>query len=651
MSDTHPHKKHSTFSKLQHFWRKMTVYPRRHWENVVWFSVPVLALLAIGFGWAGYHVRAMDPALQKTGAVPDAATVAYQIMQLFVFNGQNLDGAIPWQLHVARFLGVFPVLLGTTWAFLRYLPEEVSLLLMRLGVLRRNIVVICGFSDLSEYLAIDARRMRKKVILIDPDIPQASRQSLRARRVIAIDSDPRDPEILRHSFLLHAEKLLAASSDDAMNMAVAASAHELINKEGNPRRQYDCHILIANSSLRAQLNEELRLSYKPVGDREVGRCRIVMDDLDLPMIAARHALDEHPLEMTCHIGPQDTMVVHLIVVGCGLEGRALALHAAHIAHFANEINRRARFRLTVADCAEANMLAFEEQYPALREVCRYEHFLLPKNRKACQAALASRVASNELVTLAFTWTGSANDERNASDGFAARDYFRAHNVFVKDMQILVHQSSKKGAPDFVGQLLDDNKAAFALHFFGMKENCLKWGEVYSEELDRRARAIHEEYYKNYPYEDYVEWRHSSEDTRNANRHAAGHIDVKLRSLNLDATTLDPKRTRIEVFPENELELLAQMEHLRWSTEKMLAGWRAPKIGVEPNDTDRKNQINKNICAWGKLDPIEREKDFDQIRLIPDILKAEGKGIYRRKIPASADIEEKVSQTVQVTASL
>jgi hypothetical protein len=78
MSNTHPHKKVSAVSKLKQFWRKMTVYPRRHWENLVWFSVPVLALLAIGFGWAGYHIRAMDPALQKAGAIPDAATVAYR---------------------------------------------------------------------------------------------------------------------------------------------------------------------------------------------------------------------------------------------------------------------------------------------------------------------------------------------------------------------------------------------------------------------------------------------------------------------------------------------------------------------------------------------------------------------------------------------
>jgi hypothetical protein len=76
------------------------------------------------------------------------------------------------------------------------------------------------------------------------------------------------------------------------------------------------------------------------------------------------------------------------------------------------------------------------------------------------------------------------------------------------------------------------------------------------------------------------------------------------------------------FLPKERELLAGMEHLRWNAEKLLAGWHWGPV------TDRPNKINECICAWDKLDPAEREKDFEQIDLIPEILHDIGLGIYR-----------------------
>jgi len=84
----------------------------------------------------------------------------------------------------------------------------------------------------------------------------------------------------------------------------------------------------------------------------------------------------------------------------------------------------------------------------------------------------------------------------------------------------------------------------------------------------------------------------------------------------------------KALPDPELVLLSEMEHSRWCAERWLLGWQ---FG-EPKDREERIRlkINRDLVPWANLDPKEREKDWEQIRAIPDALGRVGKMIVRAK---------------------
>jgi hypothetical protein len=76
------------------------------------------------------------------------------------------------------------------------------------------------------------------------------------------------------------------------------------------------------------------------------------------------------------------------------------------------------------------------------------------------------------------------------------------------------------------------------------------------------------------------------------------------------------------FTADELERLAQKEHRRWVAQKRRAGW----IYAAVRDDRRKR--HPMIVRWDKLSELEREKDRDAVRRIPEVLAKVGLRVVR-----------------------
>ena len=102
------------------------------------------------------------------------------------------------------------------------------------------------------------------------------------------------------------------------------------------------------------------------------------------------------------------------------------------------------------------------------------------------------------------------------------------------------------------------------------------------------------------------WDELAELYRNSNREQAAHIPVKLEAIGCDirpALPNDITRTPIDAFSAEQVEQLAQLEHLRWMEERRLS---------QPDHRDLK--------PWAELDDYTREIDRVAVRAIPAILR-------------------------------
>jgi hypothetical protein len=137
----------------------------------------------------------------------------------------------------------------------------------------------------------------------------------------------------------------------------------------------------------------------------------------------------------------------------------------------------------------------------------------------------------------------------------------------------------------------------------------------TETDDLRAKALHIDYCENLDKEiannpiqprkpAHKDWEHLAETYRNANRTSADHIDVKLRAV---GRVLCSRDDAIESpLTEQEIDMLAEMEHQRWCAERSLDGWK-----YAPDRIDALKHHN-NMVPYKQLDAKSKQLDRDAV---------------------------------------
>lgn len=585
-------------------------------QHRLWLLAAVIALiLMLGFIGHLQYERAHHP-----GRV-DLLSIAYHTAQLLILHAPHLEPPVPVTLHVARFLGA-AIVFAAGWAIFLALFREQQLRLRLWAPWRQGHIVIAGLGDLGQRLARDARALRRFVVAIEKGEHAARVEAARRLGVLVLEGDARDAELLKRARIDRAAVLLACCDDDASNVAIASKAGSLLS-QGTRSPELVCRLLVSDPQTRAALAEQ------PLFPCTGRNYRVNLADLDYHETAARQALRRHPLDCPglesggdcLPLTEKSDTVVHLVVVGSGPMAEAVLLHAVRMGHFANEVGRAIRLRVTIA-CKDAPVRwgDFHRRYPMVPELC--DVFTKDADPSLPGSVTASvDVRRGSLVTFAVCGDDDAASVRTA--------LALARSELPATVQILVHQTRSNGyAALFATQ---DRAGHHRIHPFGMIEEVFNWEVIFHEAEDARAKGLYEDYRakriaEGRPETENPPWDALSDAMRDSNRHAADHIEIKMRALGYTVDRLRQGEEGIVEFDAGQLLLLAQMEHLRWCAERRLAGW------TPGTPTDRARKVNQNLVPWDELRPEEREKDPEQIRAIPKVLREAGYGIYPRQRP-------------------
>ncbi|MEK6409088.1 MAG: NAD-binding protein [Acidobacteriota bacterium] len=576
-----------------------------------------LLVAATAFAFGAFGLWEYESAAEH-GAHPDAVSVFYHTLQLFILHAPHLEHPMPWQLHVGRMLAAGLFFAAAGKAFVKVFRDE--LLLVRLWLpWRRGHVVVCGLGDLGLRLALDGRKRRRFVVAIEKHSAPGASERARACGVLVIEGDARDPAQLRRARVERAEFLVAACPDDHTNVAVASIAGQFAQPEKR-RTPLVCRLLIRDPELRAIVSDEALFPHTG------GGYRVNFSDLDLEDTAARQALRRYPLDFESQ--QDDQTAVHLVVIGFGQIGKSLALQAARIGHFANEVgNHEMQLRITVADTDPRRWNGFASRYKNLQKVCAADfsaHKLGDAGFISALAALSPAAGSRHaLVTYAICIEGE--DEHNNCDRTNLRLGLELSKLLAgRPARVLIHQTSSGGFASLFPNQGRGSGLSKNIHAFGMEEGVYTWDVLLHESEDDLAKAVHENYQATSGEAGVPRWGELPEHFKESNRQAADHIPIKLRALGYVDRPLDERTERIGRFDEKQMELLAKMEHARWCAERFLAGWEYGK------PTARELKINESLVLWNELKEKDRKKDWNQINAIPEILRLVGRGIYRKE---------------------
>ena len=346
-----------------------------------------------------------------------------------------------------------------------------------------------------------------------------------------------------------------------------------------------------------------------------------------------------PLDYIPITDRESNKYVHLIVLGMSKMGQAMALQAAHIAHFPNYRKRKTKItfidrngkvemgefkqkcgelfkvsRSTYIDAdawAEAEERRIDSEAPVEKEryitttglVDEYKHlveegdtdkdfidiewqFIKGDDHNPIVQELLKQYAKDDdaMITVAICLNLTHISLRSAM--YLPKEYYE------KDIPILVQQRKTSTiASTLNGKGFDKEKQKKLLYKnitpFGMVYDCYDLHIVSSVETCKRISSVYDYYFKNGTTPTYIKpeeadevWKSKIITKRWSNIFAAASIPTKLRCIGSKWSINN--NCFLENLTNDQIELLAEIEHNRWNVEELLLGYR-PVKKEEDND--------------------------------------------------------------------
>lgn len=327
--------------------------------------------------------------------------------------------------------------------------------------------------------------------------------------------------------------------------------------------------------------------------------------------------------------------VHLVIVGMTSMGVALAMKAAHIAHYPNfERDPELKTRITFIDLnADTEFDMLRGRYSALFEQCRYRvvDTLDPSRSYEYKGTgladiefeFVKGAVESRLVQEKFKEWSKLDDSRLLTIAICfevpqksiATALYMPQEVYKKALSILVRQNVSCSTIELVRQARQYN----GLRAFGMLDECYDIDDnslFQAKRVNYIYNRIKPEEKEWQPLDDAQGeelWKGLTTVHRWSNIYNAHSIPTKLRSFG-------PEEPENLLVDENLLEEMARVEHNRWVMERLIQGYR-PTTPEENRLIDsgkrNKKEIEKNCFAHIYLKPYDQldEKTKDNDRMI------------------------------------
>ncbi|MHB9110387.1 MAG: RyR domain-containing protein [Armatimonadota bacterium] len=118
----------------------------------------------------------------------------------------------------------------------------------------------------------------------------------------------------------------------------------------------------------------------------------------------------------------------------------------------------------------------------------------------------------------------------------------------------------------------------------------------------------------------AEWKKTTPEFRESSIEHVRHFEEKLRQIGWEIQPLTPGADF--TFTAEEIETLAEMEHARWSIERLREGWR---YGSKRDDIKR---LNPYLVGWEDLPGDIKQWDRIMVTDIAELLPEYGLMIVR-----------------------
>jgi voltage-gated potassium channel Kch len=525
---------------------------------------------------SGPRVLTCTAHAHPSAGIFDAIFKALQLLTLQF--PQSLSVVFPWQLQVARFLVPVTALVFGFNILLGSLTRPLRLALLPA---QRGHIVVFGETALTDG-AFDALVAKNRtVVLLTAAADDASREALEGRGITVVTSDPHVPFDLSIANIRQAGALLLTHAHDVDNAALAGRAFEALVDRPKDMPPLALGVRIADDRLADQLAE----TFDRLPQRNAARLHRIAPDRDtLAQELVRHA---PILTRTDRARPAEVSVY-------GLSERFSSSLFTLIGALQDHPDHRPIVAIKVDEGERARLAAWLDEHPDLHLVVDLRIALTPHLVAATEADRAD---------LAIVL-------RPEGEGLAAAMALARTSDPDRTRRIVLwrHPAGGALAAAIGGERL--------VSFGGVVRTDFVLG-ILDGRSDGVAAALHRHYRRQAgataTSAGALDWHALPDMFRSANRAAAEHAPIMLASAGYRLRRLEAARgpaaavSALVIPPDASIEALARIEHRRWMTERISAGWRS----ATARDNDRR--LHTAIVPYEALSEADREKDRAAVR--------------------------------------
>ena len=603
MPSDHQKPSGSQVSRAERIRREFLRRWRRHlrpwWEDNEWPLVGMAALVTLVLGYAGFaeHFRELSESRSP-------ADVAYLAVQLFVLESGSIGPPIGWSLEIARWLAPLLAAYTALQALTVIFAEQLQLFRLRVV---HNHVVVCGLGSKGTLLAVSFLDAGRQVVVIEKDASKGMLHHCRERGALIVLGDAAERQVLQKARVDRAKQIIAVCDDDGVNAEVAVRVREL--RGLSSRAGATCIVHISDPQLRDQLREQEMTVHPDAA------ARLRIEFFNVYADVARRLLNEYPVfSELCRVTGASP---HVLVIGDG----AVAEHL--VAEAAKEWRARftrigERLTITVATDHEDRLETWRSRYPLMESVCRAEAMELKEVYRNAGKASARGPLTGVYVCL----------EQEARAIATGLDVRRA--VTDARVPVVVCLLEESGLAELLQVRQSDGQGHQAIRVFGLLEQTCNPDLLPGGAHEVLARCFQELYRQKQTAAGMTEeqnpaikpWAQLSEEFQESCRRQADHIGVKLAAVGCRIARLTEWDAESFQFTEQEIEILAKMEHERWMAERLLEGWRH---GEPRDDTAR---VNPNLLPWDQVSSATQAYNREAMKHLPVDLAAAGFQVTR-----------------------
>ncbi|MGD9030703.1 MAG: NAD-binding protein, partial [Anaerolineae bacterium] len=566
---------------------------RQRWQDYRWFVIGGLWLVALILGYIGFtrHFAAL-------GEPRSPADLLYLTLQLFTFESGAVSDPVGWPLEVARWMAPAVTAYTALQTLALLFREQVQLVRLRFF---QDHTVICGLGRKGFRLAQGFRQRGERVVVVERDEENDLIEAAIAEGMVILTGDATRPELLRRARVHAAKRLIAVCGDDGVNAEIGVRAAQLA--ADRERSTLTCILHVTNPQLCALLREREIESGRMAGFR--------LEFFNIFDAGARALLSQH-----LPFGESSSSAPHVLIIGLGRFGENVLVQTAK-----RWARRQAApsgcLRVTIIDReADRKLASLCLRYPRLGEVCEITPQSIDVGGPAFQRGSFLFDADGRCAVSAMV-VCLDDDSLGLSTALTLRQ-----KVLGEGVPIVVRMEQDAGLARLAQGMGGDDTFA-NLHAFGLLDRTCTPDRLLGGTHEIIARAVHEGYVSSPPEgaPAAVPWEELPEAYRESCRLQADDIGQKLRAVGCALAQLTDWNAEPLQFSEEEVEMMARMEHQRWMEERLDDGWTC---GVR----DGEKKTNPYLVNCEELPDEIKELNREMVRPLSTTLAEVGLQVVR-----------------------